>query len=461
MILKNRISALATVLFWLVTLGLCLPSADAWAQQRRGGSMTFLRDAEAEDIIRGWATPLFNAAGLQAESVQVYLIDNNAINAFVAGGQRIFIHTGLILASENANQIMGVIAHETGHIAGGHLVRLQEELRGLTPQTILTMLAGAAVAAAGRPDAGMAVIAGGTTVAERNMLSYSRIQESAADQAGASFLERAQKSGQGLVRFLQILGEQDALLSDNQDPYVRSHPLSRERIRLLEDIVAKSRWAKQVDPPEEQERYARLKAKLRGYVDPSQAVRLYPASDTSLAARYGRSVAYYRSGDMPRALAELDALLAQRPNDPYFLELKGDILFRGGRAAESLEPYRRAIDMLPDAVPIRAAFGEALLATEGDANVKPAIEQLRHAVRREPQNGSAWASLAQAYGRGGDVAMASLASAEQFVLGGRWRDAILQAGRAERMLPVGSPGHLRAQDIKNSAENEIKKAKSQ
>ena len=423
--------------------------------------MTILRDAEAEDIIRAWATPLFTAAGLEADAVQVHLVQSNDINAFVAGGQRIFVHSGLLLASENANQVMGVIAHETGHISGGHLARIQDELRGLTAQSIIAMVAGAAAAvASGRPDAGVAAIMGAQHIGERGLLQYSRTQESAADQAGVQFLERARQSGQGLLRFLEILGEQELLSVGQQDPYVRSHPVSRERIALLKETVNKSRWVKQGDSPEDTERYTRIKGKLLGYVDPQQALRLYPPKDTSLAARYARATAYHRSGDSGRAGAEMDSLLAERPNDPYFLEFKGQILAESGHPAASLPFYSRAVELLPNAALIRQGYGQALLAIEGNAQVPQAIEQLRLTVRREPQNGSAWAFLAQAYGRAGDVAQASLASAEQFTLGGRWRDAILQAGRAEKMLPVGSPGHLRAQDIKANAENEMKKAKN-
>jgi predicted Zn-dependent protease len=460
LILQKRIGALATVAIWLASLCLVLPPVDAWAQRRAGGP-TLLRDAEAEDIIRHWAAPLFTAAGLEADAVQVFLVQSNDLNAFVAGGQRIFIHTGLLLAAENANQIMGVIAHETGHIAGGHLARLQDELRGLTAQSIIAMIAGAAAAvASGRPDAGMAAVMGAQHLTERNFLQYSRVQESAADQAGVSFLERTQRSGQGLLRFLEILGEQELLSVGQQDPYVRSHPLSRERIALLKDTVTKSRWAKQPDSPEDAERYARMRAKLLGYIDPGQALRVYPAGDTSLPARYARSVAYYRSGDAARSVAELDALLAARPDDPYFLEQKAQTLHESGRAAESLPFYRRAVQLAPEAAPIRIALGQALLAIDGPAPLPEAIEQLRLGLRREPQNGAGWAFLAQAYGRSGDVANASLASAEQFLLGGRWRDAILQAGRAEAKLPVGSPGQLRAQDIKGTAENELKKEKA-
>jgi predicted Zn-dependent protease len=296
-------------------------------------------------------------------------------------------------------------------------------------------------------------------VAERNLLQYSRIQESAADQAGIGYLERVQRSGQGMLRFLEILGEQELLSIDRQDPYVRSHPLSRERIGLLKEIVARSRWTRQPDPPADVERFQRLKAKLLGYVDPGQTLRIHPVGDVSLPARYARAVAYHRQGDTARGLIEIDALLAQRPDDPYFLEQKAQTLHEGGRPAESLPIYRRAVELAPEAVPIRLAYGQALLAIEGSPSAAEAIQQLRLALRREPDNASGWAFLAQAYGRSGDVAQASLASAEAFLLGGKWRDAILQAGRAEKLLPVGSPGQIRAQDIKGTAENELKKAK--
>ena len=466
--MKNPIRALAATtclgaVLLATALYLLLPPPGGAEAARRNNGPSLIRDAEIEDTIRSYAAPLFEAAGLQPDTVEVNLVDDAAINAFVAGGQRIFIHTGLLLASENANQVMGVIAHETGHIAGGHLARMEEYMRGASAEAILAMLMGAAAAMAGRSgDAGMAVMAGGTHIAERNLLQYSRVQESSADQAGLTFLERAHKSGRGLERFLEILGDQELLLADRQDPYVRTHPISRERIELLKDLVAKAHYSNVTDTPEEAERHARMKAKLRGFLDlPQQAFRFYPEKDQSLPARYARAIARHKAGEHARAVSETDALIAERPRDPYFYELKGQILLESGQAAASLAPYQRSVELLPNSALMHANLGQAMLAVDGDAYVKPAIEQLREAVKGEPRNASAWNYLAQAYGRSGDVAMASLASAERYSLGGMWRDALLQAERAMRMLPVGSPGNIRAQDIKTQAQNEMRKKQRQ
>jgi predicted Zn-dependent protease len=441
----NRL-VIFSVIFATVSAACVTPFRDA-AAQRRGG-ISLIRDAETEDTIRAFAAPVFDAAGLDPAAVQVHLINDPQLNAFVAGGQRIFINTGLLLRVRNPSELIGVIAHETGHIAGGHLARLQDELRSATAQSIIAMLLGAAAIAGGAGNAGMAAIMGGQQIATRNLLRYSRNQESSADQAGATFLDRTGQTGRGLVSFLEILGDQEALQAVRQDPYVQTHPVNAERVAALRSRVEQSRFRDTPDRPEFVERLKLVQAKLAGFLEPPQStLRKFPPTDTSVPARYARAVAWYRIPDLAKAVPEIDSLIAERPDNPYFQELKAQMLFENGRVAEAIPASEAAVRLRPADALLRLALGQAQVAMDDPALLKPAIANLEEAVRRDPGLNTAWLQLAMAYGRDGNRGMAAYASAERFMLEGNRRDARGQANVAVRLLPAGSPGWIRAQDI--------------
>jgi predicted Zn-dependent protease len=413
---------------------------------------SFIRDAEIEHTIRLFATPVFAAADLDAEAVKIYIVNDDHLNAFVAGGQRLFLHTGLLTRVQSPNQLIGVIAHETGHIAGGHLSRTHEALRNATAQTIVALLLGVAAAAAGSPEAAVALLQGGTHVAERSFLQYSRTQESSADQAALQFLDKTGHSPKGLIEFLQIIGSQEAMLYGRSDPYTRTHPLSNERILLLQQAAAASPLRDKPDAPENSARLQRLQAKLTGYLQGVEGtLKTYPLSDTGVPARYARAFAYYREADIENALREIEHLLASNPSDPYFHDFKGQILFEHGRIMDAIAPAQTAVKLAPAEPLLRLGLGQVLIATDDPGRIKDAIVQLEEAIRLEPDYAPAWAQLAVAYGRQNDIGMASLASAERFMLEGRKRDARGQAERALNLLPTGSPAAQRAQDIIDAA----------
>ncbi|WP_428246522.1 M48 family metalloprotease [Ferrovibrio sp.] len=429
----------------LPTLAVVLPG-EALAQ-RRGVSL--VRDAEIENTIRAYAVPLLAAAGLTADSVQVHLVNDRSLNAFVAGGQRIFVHTGLLQRAEPPAQVIGVLAHEIGHISGGHLSRLEDSLGNASALMIASMLLGvAAGVASGNPDAAVAGILAGQQIAERNFLSFTRGQEAAADQAGANFLDSTQQSIMGLVEFMKILANQEALQADRQDPYVRTHPLSADRVAALTARAEQSRYAKVPDNPENIERFKRMQAKLMGYLDGLGAtLRKYPESDTSHYARYARAFAYFRALDFTRAQTEVNSLIAEFPNDPFYHELKGDILIDMGNVRDALQPHRRAHELGPREPLLAYGYARVLVALEDNSLLPEAVTILKDVVQREPESSAAWQQLAIAYGRSGDIGMASLASAERYLIEGALRDAQGQAERAQRLLKEGTPGWLRAQDV--------------
>lgn len=409
---------------------------------------TIIRDAELESIIRTISVPLFEAAGLDARSVHTYIVRDNTLNAFVAGGQNVFVNTGLIMAADNVNQLVGVIAHETGHISGGHLARFQDGLKGASATSIISMLLGAAAIASGAGDAGMAILLGGQEAAQRQVLAYSRTQEASADQAAMQFLNKTEQSGQGLVDFFEHLGDQELLYTTNQDPYVRSHPLTRDRINALKDQVAESPYAEAPNPANFDELFKRMKAKLVGYFQPPRATYAkYPEHDKSLYARYARAYAYHQDHDVEKALGEVESLLADYPADPYFWEAKGFILFENGKIAESIEPLRKSVMLAPREPLIRLQLAQALIATEDKTVNAEAIEHLEEANRYDRNNPFAWHQLSVAYHQSGEEGMAHLAAAEYFALIGRAPEAQMQARMATKSLEKGSPSWLKAQDL--------------
>ena len=437
---------------WLL-LAACLTSS---ASVKAAG-LTFIRDAEIENTIRAYALPLFAAGGLDQSAVRVYIAKDRALNAFVAGGMNLFMNTGLLMASKSANQIIGVIAHETGHIAGGHLARTQDALRGASAATILATVLGAAVAVAGAPDAGLAILGGGQEIAQSAMLKYSRVQEQAADQFALSVLDRTGQSAQGLAEFFGVLGGQEALLASSQDPYVRTHPLTRERIRAVEEHIRHSPYSEQPDSPQFAEMHRRMVAKLRGFIDPPERTfGRYPEGDVSIEARYARAVAQYRVPDIDGALREVGSLIAEEPGNPYFHELKGQILFENGRIAEAATAYGYAVERLPSSALLRLGLAHALTETGVPENIESAVEHLEKAVQSEPRNPGAWRLLSVAYGRSGRIGLSTLASAENAMLTGRYGDAEKMARRAAEQLPEGSPGWLQAEDLARGAERAAK-----
>jgi predicted Zn-dependent protease len=430
----------------------CLTLAPVAEAQSRG--LSLIRDAEIEATLRAYADPIFAAAGLDVAAVQVHIINDKRINAFVSNGMQIFIHTGLLMEAKNPNEVIGVLAHETGHIIGGHLARQKEELENRTIEAIIGILAGVAIGvASGNGGAGVGAAALGQSIAQRNLLQYSQAQEGAADQAAFSLLEATHQSPKGMVDFFRTLSRQEALSTINQDPYMRTHPLTTSRVDAAEAALQKSPYADAQDPPELIERHQRLLAKLIGYLEPLSRVMItYPEKDHSVAARYARAIAYFRVSRTDEALASMDSLLAEAPNDPFFIEQKAQILYDRGRLAEALPLYQQALDLAPQEPLIRMELAETQVGLEDQTLLDPAISNLNEVVRVEPKNSRAFHLLAIAYGRSGDAPMADLAQAEESLARGRAREAKAFAERALKGLKEGSPGWLKAQDIQFAAD---------
>ena len=436
----------------LLALALPLvPMAAATAQESgsRGQQMEFIRDAEIEHIIRGYAQPIFQAAGVDSEAVDIILVQEDVINAFVAGGQNMFIYTGLLEECDNPEQLVGVMAHETGHIAGGHLIRGRDAMENASAEALLAMVLGVGAAiASGQPGAAATVITGGTGMAENNLLAFSRTQEGSADAAGMRFLDTAHITTQGFRDFLQKLAGQELLPANRQVAYTRTHPLTQDRIDAVADHLENSPWKNAMLGPVATEQFQRLKAKLVGFLHPALALRRYSPNDASIPARYARAIALYRQGNLTEALPQIDALIAREPKNPFFYELKGQVLMENQRVAESLAPYRHSVDLMPDSGLLRGALAQALLESNNPRAVDEALHHLQFATRQERNSPFLWRLVATGWGRKNNEGMVAYALAEEAVAKGDRATARSQSDRAERLLPAGSPGWLRAQDIR-------------
>ncbi len=430
----------------------------AFAAARPAAAQSILRDSETELLFRDVSKPLVTAAGLD-KSTNVVLLNDPEINAFVATGQTVYIQSGLLIAAENVNQLQGVIAHELGHVAGGHSIRMQSGQSEAGGISIATMVLGALAMAAGAGEAAMGIMMAGQQAAMGRFLAFTRTQESSADAAGAKYLSAAGISGKGSIAFFKTLQNQEYRLTAKlpEDSYDRTHPLSSERIQALLDVYQKDpAWNRPTDPALEA-RFQRVKAKLIGFINPKLATQRYPESDLSVSGHYARAYAYHVGAYPEKALSEADSLLKGNPHDPFFLELKGQILLESGKPAEAIAPLREATELAADQPLIAAMLGHALIATEKPQNFNEAKQVLKSAVNRDNQNPFAWYQLGIIYDREGDLPRAALATAERNNLEGDPKQALVSAEMALKGIPQGSPDYLRAQDIAMVSRVELKK----
>jgi predicted Zn-dependent protease len=432
----------------------------AAAQQEDSGPQV-LRDTETELLFKDMARPLIIAGNLDPNSVNVVLLNDPEINAFVATGQTVYLQSGLIQAADNVNQVQGVVAHELGHVIAGDAIRSGQGEKQATAISILSLVLGAVAVAAGAGDAGFGIMQAGQRAAIGEYLAFTRAQESTADATGSRLLAKAGISGKGMLEFFNKLQNQEYRLAIySKDSFDRTHPLSSERIQALsQTLQSDPAWSKPVDSALEA-RFQRVKAKLLGYIDPKQAVIKYPESNQSVPAHYARAYAYHLGGYPGKAISEADELLATNPHDPFFLELKGQILLEGGKPRDAIPILREAVQRSNDAPIIAAMLGHALVATEDPKNFAEAKQILKVAVNRDNQDPFAWYQLGIIYDQEGDQARAQLATAERNNLEGNPRMALASAQMAMKGIPPGSPDWLRAQDIAMVSKAELAKKKN-
>jgi predicted Zn-dependent protease len=458
----SRAIALATA------AAVALSSLPARAQNGSDAGIPMIRDAEIEQLLREYVSPILKVAGLSNQNIQVVIINDKSFNAFVMDAHHIFVNAGALMETTTPNQLIGVFAHETGHIVGGHLSKMRQELANAQTAAIIAMLLGIGAVAAGAhsnnsdlANVGGAMVAGPQAYIMNTLLSYQRGQEESADRAGVRFLTMSGQSAKGMYDTFKRFADQGMFQARYVDPYAQNHPMPQERLDALATLVKTQYWDKK-DPPELQFRHDMMRAKMYGFVErPDAVLRRYPFSDTSLPARYARAISTYRFGDMRDAITQIDGLIAAEPNNPYFYELKGQALLEAGHPTEAIPPLRRAVQLAPDPALIQILLGQALIATNDAKASEEAIPLLKGALAKEPESSDAYLQLAMAYGRKNDLPDADLASAQAAFARGDNKTARELATRAKQGFPIGSPGWVRADDIvafnKNLSQNPLRK----
>ncbi|TCP42400.1 M48 family metalloprotease [Rhodovulum marinum] len=415
-------------------------------------AQSLIRDAEIEYALRQLARPLATAAGISPSSLRVMVINDSAMNAFVLDGQTIMIHSGLLLRLESAAEAQAVIAHEIAHIANGHITRRLANLRGANSAAAMGLLMSLAVAATGNAEAGAGIAMGSASSAQRLFFAHTRAEESSADQAGVRYMARAGVDPQAMVDVLDLFRGQEALSSTRQDPYVRTHPLTADRLRALRGFAAA--YGGQAAGDETAEYwYARARGKLGAFLQSPRFTLRKAAGDTGTVGMMRRAIAHHRTPAPDKALAEMARLEQARPNDPFVQELKGQILLESRRVGAAVDAYARAVALAPDEPLILAGHGRALLALDSAQANRQALAVLEKARARDPRDPRMLRDLALAHARAGHDGMAALATAERYAVGGRMDTALVHAKRASGLLPRGSPGWLRAQDVLSLAES--------
>jgi predicted Zn-dependent protease len=441
-------------------------SVPAWPQTGSSAGIPMIRDAEIEQLLRDYTAPIFRVAGLADQNIHVVIIDDKSFNAFVMDAHRIFINVGALMQAKTPNQVIGVLAHETGHIVGGHLSKIRQELANVQTAALIGLLLGVGALVAGSRSGntdtgniGMAAITAPQALGLNRLLAYQRAQEESADRAGVRFLTKTGQSAKGMYDTFKHFADESLFAAQGANPYFQNHPMPQERMAALTELVKTPYWAK-MDPPELQFRHDMMRAKLFGFTErPATILAHYPSTDTSLPARYARAISTYRFGDPRNAIAQIDSLLQAMPNNPYIYELKGQALLEGGHPADAVAPLRRAAQLAPSAPLIHMLLAQALVATNDAKSADEAISLLHAAILKEPEVADAYTTLAMAYARKNNLADADLASAQAAFARGDNKTARELAERAKQRFPIGSPGWVRADDIvafnKNHKQNPL------
>jgi predicted Zn-dependent protease len=444
-----------------------LASFPARPQTGASAGIPMIRDAEIEQLLRDYTAPIFRVAGLADQNIHVVIIDDKSFNAFVMDAHRIFINVGALMQATTPNQVIGVLAHETGHIVGGHLSKIRQELANVQTAALVglllgigAMVAGAHSGSADTGNVGMAAITAPQALGMNRLLAYQRAQEESADRAGVRFLTMTGQSAKGMYDTFKRFADESLFSAQGANPYFQNHPMPQERMAALTELVKTPYWGKK-DPPELQLRHDMMRAKLFGFTErPGTVLAHYPSTDTSLPARYARAISAYRFGDPRNAIAQIDGLLQAMPNNPYFYELKGQALLEGGHPADAIAPLRHAVQLAPNPALIQILLAQAIVATNDAKSADEAIALLHAAIMKEPEAADAYTTLAMAYARKNNLADADLASAQAAFARGDNKTARGLAERAKQRFPIGSPGWVRADDIvafnKNQKQNPLR-----
>jgi predicted Zn-dependent protease len=443
-VLVRKLSFAAGVVAAFLAFGL-----PAYAQNN---SQFALRDTETEEMLKSYEMPLARAAGLDLNLVHVYLIGDPSVNAFATQPEDIFINAGILLWLKRPNELVGVMAHETGHISAGHLSRMQAGIHAATIPMLLSMIVGLGAMIAGAGEAGMVLMGMGQAIAAAQFTAFTRVQESTADQIAMRLLNATHQSPKGMMDTFERFAADEARSAYKIDPYAVNHPVGQDRVMALQDLADASPYYNVQDPPQVVHTFQMVQAKLAGFMLPVQeALDRYPVSNTSEPARYARAMAYMRKPDFKAALAEIDSLIKEEPNNPYFYEVRGQIYVSLAKPQMAIADYQKCVDLKPTAPQLRLGLATAQLATDNPALAGDALKNLKAAALAENDDPTTWYETAQAYSTLNNEPMANLSTAELYYSVGDMRKAIVFATRARPGLAQGTPDWQRANDIIGAA----------
>lgn len=447
--LRTGYAAIVAVLSAALVLG---QTASAYA-------LGLIRDSEIEELLSDYARPIFRAANLNTQNVNIHIVSSKQFNAFVIDGQNMFINVGAITNSKTPNQLIGVIAHEAGHIAGGHLARIKVQVSRMESAALIVNLLGIGAMVGGAVgggesndfgEAGAALLYGGQNIIQRTLLSYRRAEESSADQAAVNYLNKTQQSARGMLETFRYFADQSLASVNSIDPYIQSHPMPQARIAQLQDLAVRSPYYNEKDSPQLQFRHDMARAKLEAFMsktNPRYVMRLYPESDKTLPARYARAITLNFTSGIKASIPALDALIAEQPDNPYFHELKGQFLLESGQAGAAIPPLREAVSLSPNSGLMRVMLGQALISTNDDSVLKEAVSHLQKALVKEKQSVVGYRNLSIAYGRLNKIPEAQLAAAQAAFFEGNADFAKVHAQRAMPAFAEGSPNWVKSNDI--------------
>ncbi len=420
--------------------------------------LSLISDAETESYLAKVVQPLFKAAGVNFNSNNIFIVSDNSLNAFVSDGNYLFVNTGTLLNIDDTNELAGILAHETGHILGGHIVRQKLKMEKMQYVMLGSMLAaGAAAVSTGRGDAAMAVILGSQSSALNSMLNYQVEEERSADESAVKLLSKTKQSTAGLKRFMRKIKQQNALSGIDESDYFRTHPMTGERISHFNE-AAKNNNFSAASPLDAD--LAMIKAKLAAFMlDTAKVKRLYPSAKNDAPARYAHAVLDFRLGNVAEALAEMDKLISQRPNNPYFYELKGQFLFESGQVAASVNAYEKALKLLPYSPLLKISLAQAILENSpSKQQAQKAADLLQQSLISVPTS-TGWQLLARAYDLCGDKASSYYAAAEFNYAIGNLESAQKQIARAKKAQPAKSV-LLKLNDLDERIKSELKERKT-
>ena len=418
-------------------------------------AFSIVRDAQTEQLLQEYARPLLHAAQIDPASIRIVLVDDRRFNAFIVDARHIFIHTGVFLDSESPAEIMGVLAHEIGHIKGGHLAHAHSSLDDARFVAMLSALIGVAALATGANANSDSLVGGGAGLAassgnfgQRLFLAHRRLQEETADRIALQLLGQAGLPTSGLTNILNRLARRERYAGAQADPYLRSHPASSERLRNLTHGAAREKARPAADLTALQQRHDLVRAKIKAYTGrPGSAARAFFPSDKSLAADYGRAILAMRRGEISAARTALDGLVKHAPQNPYFRELLGQLHLQAGNADIAIASFREALQLSPDEPQLRAALGSALLARGRGPDIDEAITLLSRAVTQDQNLPASWRQLAIALNRAGRALEATLATSRSLLASGDIAGAKFHAARVREEATRGDRLWLRADDI--------------